>query len=61
MISVQNLVTEEWFEVDDNVQVGEIIKDPNSGDLFEVIEIIDNQGKKVVKVESVNIDEDWGQ
>jgi hypothetical protein len=57
MIQAQNPVTEEWFDLPEGTEVNEIIKDPNSGEMFEVTAIEDN----VATLEPVSVEEDWGE
>ena len=57
MIRAQNPVTEEWFDLSEDTQVNEIVKDSNTGDMFEVISIENN----IAKLKPVEAGEDWGE
>lgn len=57
MLRAQNPTTEEWFDLPEGTEVNEIIKDPNTGDMFEVVAIAND----IATLEAVNVEEDWGE
>jgi hypothetical protein len=63
MFKAQNPITEEYFELPETTQQGEIVTDPNDPEqAFEVISI-ENQGEgKVVTLQEIQPEEeDWGE
>jgi hypothetical protein len=57
MITATNPVTDEQFELPEDTQVSEIVTDPNTGEMFEVKNIENNEAE----LEQVTIEEDWGE
>ncbi len=61
MIRAQNPNTEEWFDLPENTVAGEIVTDPITGEMFEVVEIKNDGKGQVATLNPVNIEEDWGE
>lgn len=57
MIKATNPVTDAQMELDDNLQVGEIITDQESGQMLEVKQIENG----VATLEAIEVEEDWGE
>ena len=53
----QNPNTEEWFDLPEDTQTHDIVSDPNSGEMFEVISVSDG----VATLQPVDVGEDWGE
>ncbi len=61
MIKAQNPNTEEWFDLPEGTLVGEIVTDPITGEMFEVVAIGDGKNGGIATLRLVNVEEDWGQ
>ena len=59
MITATNPKTGNQFQINPNVEVGEIISDPDDGTMLEIMSI--NDDNKTVEVEIVEVEEDWGE
>lgn len=59
MLTATNPSTESTFELPADTQTSEIVTDPNTGEMFEVTRV--DQENSLVELELVTIEEDWGQ